>query len=234
MRGKRYIGAVAAIVGIISLFAQQADAARFSSTNYVIDASVANGFGGQDGSTNYSLVGSGGESIIGAASSTSYMVGMGYVAQLNYSIQVTAQQASISFPTLTPGAPQTVALNANVSTDASGYSLAISQNQDLTDASSHTIPKIAATIASPAAWVNGTTKGLGFTIGSATAGVPAKWSGPAYAAMPNSASPTVFYTRSGQPSGTETISLTYKLDTDSLQPSGVYSNIVTLTGTMTP
>jgi len=234
MRGRRLALLVLATAGIVGLFAEQADAARFTSTSYIIDASVANGFGGQDGSTNYKLVASGGESVTGGSSSTSYKIGMGYTAQLNYSIQVTALQASVAFPTLTPGSPQTVALDTTVRTDAPGYSLAIAQDRDLTDSSSHTIPKVAGTITSPAAWVNGTTKGLGFTISSATAGVPAKWSGPSYAYMPNSGLSTVFYNRSGQPSSLETIGLTYKLDTDTRQVSGNYSNTATITGTMTP
>ncbi len=234
MKGKEVVVIVAVAIGVAGLFAEQAVAARFTSTSYIIDASVANGFGGQDGSTNYKLVGSGGESIVGTATSSSYRMGMGYTAQLLTSIQVNAQQSSVTFPTLTPGAPQTVGLGVTVQTDASGYLLAISQDRDLTDAASHTIPKIAGTIASPVAWINGTTKGLGFTVTSATAGVPAKWTGPNYAAMPDSASPTVFYTRSGQLSGTDTVSLTYKLDTATTQTSGSYSNTATIIGTMTP
>jgi len=234
MRSKSLLLILAVSLGIASIFAGQVEAARFSSTSYVIDASVANGFGGQDASSNYKLVGSGGESVVGGAASTSYKIGMGYTAQLLTSIQVNAQQPSISFPTLTPGIPKTSTLGVTVQTDAPGYSLSISQDRDLTDASSHTIPKIAGTISSPAAWADGTTTGLGFTIASATAGVPAKWSGPKYAAMPDSGSPTVFYTRTGQLSGSDTISLSYKLDVTSSQVSGGYSNTAVITGTMTP
>lgn len=235
MRGERIAAGVLASIGIVGVFAIQADAARFTSSSYIIDASVANGFGGQDSSSNYKLVGSGGEGVVGTAASGSYRMGMGYTAQLMTSIQVNALQSSVSFPTLVPGSPQTVSLGVTVQTDASGYSLAISQDRNLTDAASNTIPKISGTIASPVAWVDGTTKGLGFTVTSATAGVPSKWTtGPAYAAMPDAASPVVFYSRSGQMSGSDTVSLTYKLDTATNQAQGAYSNTATITGTMTP
>ncbi|HPQ82575.1 MAG TPA: hypothetical protein PL191_02425, partial [Candidatus Saccharimonas sp.] len=79
------------VLAIAVLFANGVSAYRFSSSSYVIDASVGNNFGGQSGSSSYSLVGSGGETIVGNGAGGSYKIGMGYVAQLPKSLQLTVQ-----------------------------------------------------------------------------------------------------------------------------------------------
>jgi hypothetical protein len=85
------VGAIATLGGMF----QQANAYRFSSTNYTIDASVGNSFGGSNSSTNYKLVGSGGESVIGNGSGGSYKLGVGYVAQLDKSLQIAVQPSGL-------------------------------------------------------------------------------------------------------------------------------------------
>jgi len=231
------IGGIAALtvtVMIMTIFlAQSVFAARYSSTSYLIDASVDDTFGGQNTSTNYKMTTAGGESITGTGSSTSYKIGLGYTAQLIKAIQVNTAQSSVSFATLTAGTPQTTQIDIQTQTDAPGYSLAISQNDDLNNGSGTTIPGVSGTIASPVSWSDGTTKGLGFTIISAYGGIPAPWnSGNSYAKFP--ASSTTFFTRSGAFSGTDTTSIRLKLDTDFMQLAGGYSNVVTVTGTMAP
>lgn len=96
-----------------------------------------------------------------------------------------------------------------------------------------TIPAVSSSIASPAAWSEGTTKGLGFSL-SAAPGLDGKWgSGANYAAFP--LSPTTFYTRSGYTGGIkDVIALRARLDVTTAQYTGDYENTVTITGTIIP
>lgn len=144
--------------------------------------------------------------------------------------------AGLSFPAvLTSGTPQTVDARAVVQTDAPGYNLALSQNQNLTNGS-YTIPAVnnSGTIATPAAWTTGSTKGLGFSLTTASPGLDTKWgSGANYAALPGSA--TTFFSRSGYTAGgKDTLDIRYKLDVTAGQAAGSYTNTVTYTGTMVP
>lgn len=129
---------------------------------------------------------------------------------------------------------QTVDTLAIVQTDAPGYTLAISQDQNLTNGA-NSIPPVSGTIASPADWTEGTTNGLGFTI-TAGVSVPAKWgTNPnyKYAAIPGTS--TSFYSRSGYLGAVkDQLSLRYRVDVASNQVAGSYSNQVTYTATIQP
>jgi len=208
---------------------------RLSSPNYTIDTSIAAPFGGQTTSTNYKMVVGGGEAINGSPASSSYKLGQGYVAQLEQSLELTLSQSSVALGTITSGASKQASFSAAVITDAPGYNLAINQNANLTSGA-NTIPALASgTIASPISWTEGTTKGLGITITGGPS-IPAKWGtagGYKYAAIPSAA--TTLYTRSGYSGGvTDTITMQPRVDVTPSQPTGAYSNIVTITATMVP
>lgn len=212
-----------------------AKAERFTSPNYTIDASaVGNSFGGTQASGSYSLVSSGGESVIGNATGGSYKLGEGYVAQLEQSLQLTLSTTNHAIGTVTPGVSKTFDFSAAVVTDAPGYTLSVSQDSNLTNGA-NTIPGVSGTIAAPVTWSEGATKGLGFTLVSGNPNqVPAKWNaGASYASFP--ATDTAFYSRTGLSGGsTDDLNLRLRLDVGSTQPTGVYSNVTTWTGTMTP
>lgn len=148
-----------------------------------------------------------------------------------------AQNAGVSsglYLNVTPGTSQTTAFDAVVQTSAPGYTLAINQDHALTSGS-YTIPSVGGSIASPLAWNEGSTKGLGFTLyGTNATAIPGTWtSGSSYAAIP--ASSTSFYTRTGYTGGTkDTLNMRVRLDVASSQPTASYSNQMTITGTMTP
>jgi hypothetical protein len=91
----RYRHLALGIVIIPAFFASTASSARFTSTSYIIDASVNNSFGGQSSSTNYKAVTSAGESIIGDGSGGSYKMGAGYVSQLDHGMQLTVQPGGL-------------------------------------------------------------------------------------------------------------------------------------------
>ncbi len=151
-----------------------------------------------------------------------------------YAAGLAGTTAGLSFTGgITPGVSQTSAYDAVVVTDSSAYTLALSQNQDLTKGSD-TISSVAGSIASPVTWSEGTTKGLGFTLyGTNATALDSKWSsGGAYAALPGSA--TSVYTRTGTQSARDVISMRLRLDVPTTQPSGLYSNVMTVTGTITP
>ena len=214
------------------LFSASVSAARYSSTGYIIDASIDNSFGGQSSATDYKLTASSGEAIVGNGSSGSYIMARGYTAQLARSIQVNVSASALTYASLVPNVPQTASYGAQVQTDAAGYSLAIAQNANLTSGA-NTIGKVSGTIASPSAWVDGTTTGLGFTLTAAPGGVPAKWnSGAAYAQLPNAS--TVFFAKTGKTTGTDTVTVQLKLGVNYTTPPGTYTNTVTTTGTVTP
>lgn len=224
------------LAAVMSLgFSATVRADTYSSSNYVIDSSVTgNSIGGAQSSTNYKLTSSGGESVTGNGTSGSYKLGEGYVAQLEQSFQLSINTGTIAIGTVTPGSPNIETITLSMLTDAPGYNLSVSQNNDLTSGG-NTIPGVSGSIASPVTWSNGTTKGLGFSLSTTNAtAIPGKWStGSAYAAFPGT--DTTFYTRTGYNGGaTDTLTVNVKLDVETTQPTGNYANTVTWTGTTTP
>lgn len=234
--GKR-LGVIVGILGILSAlwFAQPVFANRFTSPSYTIDASsTGNSLVGSNSSTNYKLVSTAGEPVIGNASSGSYKLGQGYTAQLEQSIQLLLSPTTINLGSFTPGTSTNATVTASVITDAPGYGLSVSQDHDLQNGA-YSIAPVSGSIGSPVTWVEGITKGLGFTLVSTNAtAIPGAWSsGNAYAAFPNTV--TTFYTRTGYSGGsTDTLAMRVKLDVASSQQAAAYSNVVTWVGTTTP
>lgn len=141
----------------------------------------------------------------------------------------------LSLGEITPGVSSTVYSDVIVQTDAGSYSLAISQDHNLTDGT-NTIPAVSGSIASPLAWSEGTTKGLGFTLtGTNATAISGIWnSGNSYAAFPATA--TTFYTRTGVPTGNDYLTMRIRADVASTQVSSdvLYTNTITVTGTINP
>ena len=148
-----------------------------------------------------------------------------------YTAQNGGSSSGISFGALT-GSPQTTLVDAIVKTNATAYTVSVNQGGNLTSGG-NSINAIGGSIGSPAAWVDGTTKGLGFTLLSAPT-LDSKWgTGANYAAFPGSS--TSFYP--GTTAGTlitDVIGMRYKIDINSSQTAGAYSNAVTYTATTTP
>ncbi len=239
MRYMRFISKYGRGLGVMLVavlgVAAPVSADRLVSPSYTLDTSVAAPFGGQASSTNYKMITGGGEAINGSSASSSYKLGQGYVAQLEQSIQLSLTTSNIALGTITPGVSNTGAVSAQVLTDAPSYSLSVAQDNNLTSGV-NTIPAISGgTIASPVAWIEGTTKGLGLTITGGPS-VPGKWGtvgNYGYAAIPSST--TTLYTRSGYTGGAQdTISLQPRVDTTTAQPTGNYTNTMTITATIIP
>ncbi len=150
-----------------------------------------------------------------------------------YDAQNATIPTGITLGSVTPGSSNTALQDVIVRTDSGEYGIVLSQDHNL-QKGAQTIPAISASIASPAAWSEGSTKGLGFTLMSAP-GLDSKWgTGANYAAIPGS--PTSFYTRNAH-AGSDTIDVIngrLRLDTTTSQESGAYSNTVTYTGTTIP
>ena len=230
----RVAAGVLSALGVL-LFSSPTFADRFSSPSYTIDASgVGNSLSGGQTSTNYQLTSAGGESVIGNATGGSYKLGQGYVAQLEQSIQLSLSPTTISLGNITPGTSSNATVTASVITDAPDYTLAVNQNNNLTSGG-NTIAAVSGSIASPVTWVEGTTKGLGFTLVSTNAtAIPGTWSsGNAYAAFPGTS--TTFYTRNGFSGGaTDTLTMRVKIDVPTSQVPATYTNTVTWVGTTIP
>lgn len=150
-----------------------------------------------------------------------------------YDAGTAGNESGLSFATsIIAGTSQTSNFDVAVLSDAKGYSLSASQNQNLTKGGD-SIPGVSGSIASPVSWSEGSTKGLGFTLfGTNATSIDGKWgSGGSYAAFPGSA--TTFYTRVGQ--GTkDVVNMRLRLDVNSTQTNGLYTNVLTTTGTITP
>lgn len=226
---------IAVLGAILVGFGSATDVAADSSasTNYKLNASVNNSFGGSLSSTSYGLVDGGGETAIGGGASGSYILGAGYTAQLQQSIQLTAS-SSVTIPNVTPGTSKTVSTVLSTATDAPSYNLLVNQDHNL-QSGAQSIPAVSGSIGTPVSWVEGTTKGLGFTLTATNAtAIPGKWSsGNAYAALPGST--TTFYQRTGFGGGqVDTLTVRFRLDVAASQPTANYSNTVTWTATIVP
>lgn len=155
--------------------------------------------------------------------------------EAEYNAQSSGFSSGLAFQnSVTPGESQTSAFDSIVQTSAPGYTLAINQNGDLTSGS-NTIPGVSGSIASPVAWSEGATKGLGFTLyGTNATALPGTWSsGNSYAALPGAG--TSFYTRTGYNAGAKDIvNMRLRLDVAASQVAGNYTNQMMITGTMTP
>ena len=209
-------------------------AAAFNSSNYTINGTLGDSLAGAQTSPNYSLTSAGGESIAGQSTSTSYKLGQGYVATLEQSLELNVNPPTAALGSAVPGTPVSTDVTATILTDAAGYGIATQQNGDM-QSGANSISGVSGSIASPISWINGTTKGLGFSLVSANAtAIDAKWNaGTSFAAFPGSA--TSIYTRTGYSGGVnDTLTVRIKLDVNTSQPTGTYSNQATWTGTITP
>jgi hypothetical protein len=152
-----------------------------------------------------------------------------------YSGQNAGNTSGVALGTIMPGVSNTVLSDVIIRTDAGSYTLAINQDHDLTSGS-NTIAAVSGSIASPVAWSEGTTKGLGFTLAATNAtAISGIWnSGSSYAAFPGSS--TTFYTRTGLQSSADYLTLRLRADVASNQATTLapYSNTITITGTITP
>ena len=144
-------------------------------------------------------------------------------------------QFAHTLPNVTPGTSTTYDADAIIQTDAPGYDLYIQAPTLLTHSDTiTTIPMISASVASPAAWAEGTTKGLGFSVIGGTQ-LEAKWGTDPfnYAGLPNLA--TAYHSRTGLSGGApEKTSLRFRADVAASQKSGTYSTLVIYTATYKP
>lgn len=151
-----------------------------------------------------------------------------------YTGQNNGTSSGVFAGTVVPGVSTVGTYDAIVRTDTANYSLAINQNQNLTNGGNSIAP-ISGSIASPASWVEGTTKGLGFTLfGTNATAIDGKWNGgSSYAALPGGA--TTIYSRTGLGGGTpDVLNMRLRLDTPATQVPADYTNVITVTGTITP
>jgi hypothetical protein len=224
-----------AALALVLVSGSVAAAFEGSSTNYRLSPAVVNSFGGDTGSSGYQLTDSGGEPFVGPGASSTYQFNAGYVAQLEHSITISLDSANVSIPAITPGSSETASSTVSVYTDAAGYLLAVQQDHDLlhTDTTT-TIAGVSGTVASPALWSEGTTKGFGFTLTAGT-GLDAKWGTTPnfkYAAFPGSA--TTIHDKSAYLNAYDDTTVQYRLDVPDSQKPGTYTNQVTYTATAKP
>ena len=161
-------------------------------------------------------------------------------------LSMSLSASNYAFGNLTPGTSLkgSGGIDVDVTTSAaSGYNLMISDG--ITGADSalvHTdtttrIPDCSATITTPVAWAEGTTKGLGVTVFSATTSKESKWgdgttynaAGNKYAAIPELAA--TIHNSPGYKTSADRTSISFIVDVDNTQKTGSYSGNITLTAT---
>ena len=140
-------------------------------------------------------------------------------------------------PLIQPGISSIYDVDAVVQTDAGGYDLNLQAISLLKKSNSAiTIPMMSSTVSSPAAWSEGTTKGLGFSVIAGTAIEPKWGTGPSsynYAGLPLVAA--LYHSRTGLSGGfPEKTSLRYRADVSQTQGAGTYSTTVVYTATLKP
>jgi hypothetical protein len=86
---------IVATFATTQLFVVPAHADRSTSPNFIIESTTGGNFGDKSSSTNYSLVSTGGEPIIGDGASGSYKLGAGYSASLERAMQITVQPSGL-------------------------------------------------------------------------------------------------------------------------------------------
>lgn len=132
MRNKVLFSSILLFIILILPF-KQSKAFDAQSENYKLDWGNLNDFSGKKGSTNYSLVDTGGQIAPGLYESSNYkaMAGFEYL----YSIipfTFTISNSSIDFATLTPNTPKTDTTDLTVTSGAAhGYEVTASENNQL-------------------------------------------------------------------------------------------------------
>lgn len=223
---------VVAVIVTLGLFGiSPAIAARVTSPNYQIDVNLDGSFGGATESGNYKMTSTGGESIVGNGASGSYKLTPGEVDSASPYLLLSIPDENVAFGSVTSGTSLVEDFSVNAETNATDYSLSIDQNHDLqTGDASASIPSAPGTTVTPLSWVEGTTTGLGYSIAAAPL-LLSKWSaGTKFAAIPNSA--TTFY--DGEGGAPDTITMRLRLDVTEQQKASDYTNLITISGTMTP
>lgn len=162
------------------------------------------------------------------------------------SLSLNLGSGAYPFGNLTAGTPKfgSAGITASVTTNASnGYTLGISDGVSGSDSALlHTdattrIADAVATIASPAAWVSGTTKGLGVTVFAADTTKEAKWGtgttyndpNNKYAGVPETTA--TIHTSAAYKTGVDTTDLAFVVDVQADQKAGAYSGNATITAT---
>jgi hypothetical protein len=154
----------------------------------------------------------------------------------DYIAGANALNGAFTLPNITPGQSQTYSADAVVRTDAGGYDLYIQAPKPLTHTdTTTTIPNVSGTIASPGAWTEGVTKGIGFSLTAGTQ-LEGKWgTGPAYDYAGLPADATVYHSRTGLSGAVpELTTLQYRADTAPSQKQGLYSTTIIYTATIRP
>ncbi|QQR52234.1 LamG domain-containing protein [bacterium] len=145
-------------------------------------------------------------------------------------------QNAFTLPDIVPGTSQTYLADAIVRTEAPGYDLYMNKTAPLTHTdTTTTIPDISSSISSPAAWSEGTTKGVGFTLTAGTQLSGAWGTNPnyMYAAIPSTSE--LYHTRTGENGGVaEVTTIQYRADTLSTQKQGLYKTTIIYSATAKP
>ncbi|MFZ5365093.1 MAG: hypothetical protein ACOZBH_02765 [Patescibacteria group bacterium] len=212
---------------VLFLLPGSALAVGMSGTNYEIPFDSIN-IGGSDfsGSANYLMFDTMGEAGTDFSSSANYQMNVAGYRQkdLVTTLSLSLNTSNLNLGQIKPSENASGSITATVTTNAAnGYDLYIKKNQLLTSAG-HSISDFSGTIAAPIAWSG---VGFGFTLISGT-GLDIKWgSGANFAAVPGAS--TLTHTKPALSLIPDDTQFGFKVELDSNQSSGIYSNTITFT-----
>lgn len=215
------------IVIVVFIFAS-GEVFAMSSTNYRINADVIGASGELGSSTNYKLIDTLGEPVIGIGASSNYNLQQGFQYMINSGISLTVDSSTKDLGSVLPGSSIQGQSTLNVTTDSwGGYDLLISENHALLHSDAvTTIADFACDISSPCVWSG---NGFGFSVLSGS-DVEAKWgTNPNYNYASVPLSDTVFHTKSGYVSGEDETIVGYNVSPVATQKAGTYSNVILYT-----
>jgi hypothetical protein len=162
------------------------------------------------------------------------------VGKLTSSVGLNTTNNSIAFNNLIAGTPVSSPSATPLTTVATctnctlGYNLYMSDTLTTSSLYNGTayIPDYSGTFTSPTQWVDGTSKGLGVSLLSSTAGKEAKWVSGYYAGVPSTTTTAIHSISTSVASDTCTFG--WKLDVPSTQATGAYTGNVTVTAVANP
>ncbi|HCR36212.1 hypothetical protein A2130_03285 [Candidatus Woesebacteria bacterium GWC2_33_12] len=210
---------------------------RIESSNYRIQFPNLNSGAGIPSSSNYKLDSTVGQGVAGKFTSAGYIAKAGFqyihsIIPFSFSID----DLQINFGTLTPNSPSTDTSTLTVSAGgAGGYSVKVSENFPLNtsdggDTIIDTLCDTTCSETSATVWSSASKYGFGFNMSGDD--IPADFTDATYFrqfADRSSAETEKTIMTSGNVGTSRTATISYKINVSSVQPAGVYRNVLTFT-----
>lgn len=224
---RKNFGNILLIAGF--LMASTSSCLAMSSENFKINADVIGEAGGFSSSENFGLNDTLGQPVIGLGASENFKAQQGYWYMVNNSLRLEIDSHLVDLGHTVAGEPVEGASTLKVTTDAwAGYTILARENHELLHSNGiTTIEDLACQIDDPCTWSR---KGFGFSV-SAASQLESKWKNQTnqyYAGFPQDTAKTI-HNKTGYSSVKDETQIKYRVEVETSQKSGNYSNMITYT-----